>query len=290
MKNTLLLPGALSLGFAIVSSSAFAQAPAEKEMTKTAKKEPASAALLTDPENPVVIAEDDAKEARMEMSKEPFDMETLRGKSYTGCKVLKVDPDGLFFRHSKGMAKLSFADLPENIRDRFDYDSEEADKFVKKHRAVMAKVTKEREQRTIIVNNNAPQFGGGGYGYGGGLVGGFGTGIGNSQFGFPFAFPFGLPRSDAAAPFFGFPNVSFQAGVNQRAGSPIAPGLISPNRFQQTQSFVQGAAGFPAPQRLSVQNNRLGAVGPGTFRPTPQIFTSPRPVAPTGLGGIGPRR
>ena len=286
MKNTTLLPGALTLGFAIVTSSVFAQAPAENEVTPAAPTEASSAALLTDPENPVVIAEDDAKMARKEMSKEPFDMKTLRGKPYTDCKVLKVDPDGLFFRHSRGMAKLSFSDLPEDIRNRFDYDSEEADKFVKKHQAVMAEVAKKREQQTIIVNNNAPQFGGGGgYGYGS-----YGAGIGNTQFGFPFAFPFGIPRSDAAAPFFGFPNVSFQAGVEQRTGSPIAPGLISPNRFRQIQSFVQDANGFPAPQGTrTVQSNRLGAVGPGTFRPAPQIFTNPRPVAPSGRGGLSPR-
>ncbi len=288
MKNTVLLSGALSLGFAIVASSAFAQAPAEKEVAPTVSKtEAISAALLTDPENPVVIAEDDAKDARKEMSKAPFDMETLKGKSYTDCKVLKVDPDGLFFRHSRGMAKLSFADLPEDVRDRFDYDSDKADQFIKKHRAVMAKVAKQREQQTIIVNNNAPQFGGGGYGYGG-----FGSGynLGSSQFGFPYGFPFGIPRSDAAAPYFGYPNVSFQAGTERRAGSPIAPGLMSQGRFQDIQSFVQDASGYPAPRGVqSVQQNRLGGAGPGTFRPTPQIYTSPRPQAPSGGGGIGLR-
>jgi hypothetical protein len=44
------------------------------------------------------------------------------GTSYTNCRVVAVDPDGINIAHSKGIAKCFFAELPSELRQRFGYD------------------------------------------------------------------------------------------------------------------------------------------------------------------------
>jgi len=58
---------------------------------------------------------------------------TVNGQRFEGVEVLKQDPDGLLFRHSKGMAKVPFADLSEEVQKRFNYKPEAAAAFVKEH-------------------------------------------------------------------------------------------------------------------------------------------------------------
>jgi hypothetical protein len=58
---------------------------------------------------------------------------TLGGRTFDGVKVLKHDPDGLVFRHSLGLAKISFSDLPTSVHERFGYRAEAAAAFVKEH-------------------------------------------------------------------------------------------------------------------------------------------------------------
>ena len=58
---------------------------------------------------------------------------TVNGQRFEGVEVLKHDPDGLMFRHSRGMAKVPFADLPEAVQKRFNYKPEAAAAFVKEH-------------------------------------------------------------------------------------------------------------------------------------------------------------
>jgi len=72
------------------------------------------------------------------------------GRQFERVEVLKHDPDGLMFRHSKGMAKIPFADLPEEIQKRFGYQPETAAAFVKEHveaeKAAKEKAAKERAE------------------------------------------------------------------------------------------------------------------------------------------------
>jgi hypothetical protein len=58
---------------------------------------------------------------------------TLNGQTFHRVEVLKHDPDGLMFRHAKGIAKIPFADLSEEIQTRFNYKPETAAAFVKEH-------------------------------------------------------------------------------------------------------------------------------------------------------------
>jgi len=58
---------------------------------------------------------------------------TVNGQTFQRVEVLKHDPDGLMFRHAKGIAKIPFADLPAEIQTRYGYKPEAAAAFVKEH-------------------------------------------------------------------------------------------------------------------------------------------------------------
>ena len=48
---------------------------------------------------------------------------TQSGKTYVGCRIFKVDPDGVMFSHKGGGAKVLFADMTESSRERCGYDA-----------------------------------------------------------------------------------------------------------------------------------------------------------------------
>ncbi|MEM9235184.1 MAG: hypothetical protein AAGB14_00295 [Verrucomicrobiota bacterium] len=54
------------------------------------------------------------------------ELTTLSGKTYERVTIRKVEPDGLRIMHSSGMAKISFEDLPEEVRKEHGYSEEEA--------------------------------------------------------------------------------------------------------------------------------------------------------------------
>ncbi len=49
---------------------------------------------------------------------------TRLGKTYEECRVVQEDPDGVYIEHSKGMAKVLYADMSEHDRNAFGYDAE----------------------------------------------------------------------------------------------------------------------------------------------------------------------
>ncbi|MEM9479223.1 MAG: hypothetical protein AAGA58_06110 [Verrucomicrobiota bacterium] len=87
----------------------------------------------------------------------PASISTLAGKEYHGVEVLKVDPDGLTFRHDRGMAKVPFKDMPFDLRDRYSYDPNVANEFVRDHTVRIREtprryVTQQRVSRVQRVN------------------------------------------------------------------------------------------------------------------------------------------
>ena len=44
------------------------------------------------------------------------------GVEYVDCEVVRVEPDALVVRHRKGVARLSFFDLPREIREAYQFD------------------------------------------------------------------------------------------------------------------------------------------------------------------------
>ncbi len=73
---------------------------------------------------------------------EPTTIETAQGKTYERCKIMKRDPDGVSFSHSKGVAKVLFSDLSEPMRNALGYDAVKADAYER----AQAEARKEAEQ------------------------------------------------------------------------------------------------------------------------------------------------
>jgi hypothetical protein len=51
---------------------------------------------------------------------------TLDGRTYHNCKVLKVEADGVTFSHDDGITKVLYPFLPPNLQKQFDYDPQKA--------------------------------------------------------------------------------------------------------------------------------------------------------------------
>ena len=81
---------------------------------------------------------------------EPTTIETAQGKTYERCKIIKRDPDGVSFSHSKGVAKVLFTDLSEPMRNALGYDVVKADAYEKEQadsRKAAAQARRERETK-----------------------------------------------------------------------------------------------------------------------------------------------
>lgn len=52
------------------------------------------------------------------------DITTLKGKTYQNITVTRVEPDGITVRHTSGIEKLFFSELPQETRAKYGYDPE----------------------------------------------------------------------------------------------------------------------------------------------------------------------
>ena len=81
---------------------------------------------------------------------DPTTIETTQGKTFQQCKILKRDPDGVSFSHSKGVAKVLYSDLSTSMRNSLGYDAIKADAYEKEHveaRKEAAQAKRERETK-----------------------------------------------------------------------------------------------------------------------------------------------
>jgi len=56
---------------------------------------------------------------------------TLTGRTYRKCRISQVHPDGVSFYHSKGAAKILFADLSDSWKTKLGYNAKRAEEFEK---------------------------------------------------------------------------------------------------------------------------------------------------------------
>ena len=61
------------------------------------------------------------------------DLMTLDGRRFFRVRLVKVDPNGLLFRHRDGVAKVTFNDLSEDFREYYGYDETRARDFERRH-------------------------------------------------------------------------------------------------------------------------------------------------------------
>lgn len=78
---------------------------------------------------------------------EIMDLTTVAGKTYKQCRVVKLDPDGVLFRHSNGAGKVLFKDLIKPLRDHFGFDPVKLKAHEDKVQADKAQARKVAEER-----------------------------------------------------------------------------------------------------------------------------------------------
>lgn len=79
-------------------------------------------------------------------------IETVQGRTYLQCRILKRDPDGVSFSHSHGVAKVLYTDLEEPLRTTLGFDPVKAEAYDKERAdARKAAEAARRERRTKIV-------------------------------------------------------------------------------------------------------------------------------------------
>ena len=76
---------------------------------------------------------------------------TVGGKSYDRCQVVRVYPDGVAFRHSRGMAKVLFTDLTPEWRQHFGYDAAKVEAYEHKVQEDRAKAREASVARAVEI-------------------------------------------------------------------------------------------------------------------------------------------
>ncbi len=111
-----------------------------------------------------------ADRARAEDPETMARLQTERGAEYLDVEIVSKDPHGILFRHRKGIAKLSYDDLPKAMRDKDGYSKEKAQEYLASRAAKSkegAAVAPKMTGRTYRVSRaaTAPVVLTGAYGY-----------------------------------------------------------------------------------------------------------------------------
>lgn len=77
----------------------------------------------------------------------PFDVETVDGAVFRNAQVRRIEPDGLTLSHDGGLAKVPFSRLPENLRRKYEYDPEEAERY--RHTRLLEDRKAERDRKAL---------------------------------------------------------------------------------------------------------------------------------------------
>lgn len=59
----------------------------------------------------------------------PFDLTTLLGQTYKNCTIMKATPEALTIVHDNGVSKISFEQLSDEWKQKFNYDPARAKEF-----------------------------------------------------------------------------------------------------------------------------------------------------------------
>ena len=74
------------------------------------------------------------------------ELRTLSGKTYIAVRVLALEPDGLRLQHEAGVSKVSYSDLPEELRREFPHDLAEAASYASKTEAANREAIRQAEE------------------------------------------------------------------------------------------------------------------------------------------------
>jgi len=77
------------------------------------------------------------------------DFKTMDGKEYKDAKVSRVEPDGVLVKTKTGISKLYFAELPQDVQRRFNYDPQQATAYSAQQAATYSAIQKDQSRRSI---------------------------------------------------------------------------------------------------------------------------------------------
>ena len=88
------------------------------------------------------------------------DFKSINGKEYKNATVTRVEPDGIVVKTKSGITKIYFTELPKNVQERFQYDSEKAASYSSEQAANYEAYQKQqeetrRQQAAADAKNNA---------------------------------------------------------------------------------------------------------------------------------------
>jgi len=85
------------------------------------------------------------------------DFKTQDGKEYKGATVTRVEPDGVVVKTKTGISKLYFAELPQDVQRRFNYDPQQARVYSVQQAAAYSAIQKDQEQAEHQPPGTAPE-------------------------------------------------------------------------------------------------------------------------------------
>jgi hypothetical protein len=90
----------------------------------------------------------------------PEDFKTVNGKEYKDVTITRVEPDGIVVKTKSGITKVSFAELPKEVQERFHYDQQRASAYSVEQAANYIAYQKQqedaqREREEAAAKNNA---------------------------------------------------------------------------------------------------------------------------------------
>jgi hypothetical protein len=74
------------------------------------------------------------------------DFKTINGKEYKNATVSHVEPDGIMIKFSGGLVKIPFTDLPQQVQQRFHYNSQEASAYAAEQAASIQRTNQQIEE------------------------------------------------------------------------------------------------------------------------------------------------
>lgn len=88
------------------------------------------------------------------------DFKTVNGKEYNDATVTRVEPDGIVVKTNTGVTKIYFTELPNDVQERFHYDSAKGASYSAEQAANYAAYQKQqnetqRQQQAAEAKNNA---------------------------------------------------------------------------------------------------------------------------------------
>lgn len=79
-------------------------------------------------------------------NQKPFELTTLLGETFHGCRIIKATPESITVSHESGVSRIPFENLNDEWKNRFHYSPEKASAFQKEEAARRSLAEEKRRQ------------------------------------------------------------------------------------------------------------------------------------------------